>query len=121
MQRYLISGILLFLPFLLHALDRPDSTMISIVPKPVMLKTGDGKFVINRSTLILVKGNDQEATRVAQFFADRIRYSGGPLLQVREMTKSDKNLPAIIFSRQKKSSSMHGEGYELLYNLFLTG
>ncbi|MCX6276779.1 MAG: family 20 glycosylhydrolase [Bacteroidetes bacterium] len=113
MRRILLFALFFIIASSFQAENLPDSNLISIVPKPAMMKTGAGKFIINPSTLVLVKGNDEEVMRIAKFFADRIRYSGGPLLQAREFAKEDKNLPAIIFDRQLNRLSLPDEGYEL--------
>ena len=113
MRRLLFACYLLLTPFLFQAAVMPDSLTTSIVPKPVTMKPGAGEFVINRFTVILVKGNDAEAIRIATFFADRIRYAGGPILQVREMTKDDKTLSALVFEMQLQQSSLPEEGYAL--------
>ncbi len=113
MHRLFFFCFSLLIPFGFQASNLPDSATISIVPKPVMMKPGTGKFVINRFTVVLVKDNDEEATKIARFFADRIRYSGGPLLEVKAMTKEDKNLPAIVFGMELNRTSLQQEGYEL--------
>ena len=113
MRRFIFLGVALLLPLLFQAGNLSDSASISIVPKPVMMKTGTGQFVIKRTTVILVRDNDVEATKIARFFADRIRFSGGPLLEVKGLTKEDKNLPAVVFELQPKRSTLPDEGYEL--------
>ncbi len=113
MRRLLFACFLLLIPCVFQGASLPDSTLVSIVPKPVMLKPGTGQFLINRNTVILVRGNDAEVMRIAKFFADRIRYCGGPLLTVREMTKDDKTLPAMVFERQLQRPALREEGYEL--------
>ncbi|MCX6304927.1 MAG: family 20 glycosylhydrolase [Bacteroidetes bacterium] len=113
MRCFIFCCFFLLVPFVFQAGTLPDSNGISIVPKPVMMKTGAGQFVINRLTLILVEGHDEEVTKIARIFADRIRYSGGPLIEVREMTKEDKNLPAVVFARKLQHSTLPDEGYEL--------
>jgi hexosaminidase len=113
MRRCVILCFLSLIPFVFQAKNPVDSPKISIVPMPVKMQTGAGQFVINRFTLILVKGNDEEVTRIARFFADRIRYSGGPLFEVRAMTKNDNKLPAVVFARQLQNSSLPEEGYDL--------
>ena len=116
MRHFVFFSWFLLIPLMFHASCLPDSTFISIVPKPVMMKTAAGQFVIRQTTFILVRGTDAGVTRIARFFADRIKFSGGPELQVREEAKEDKNLPAIVFELQAGRSSIHEEGYELKIN-----
>ncbi|MFZ4521899.1 MAG: family 20 glycosylhydrolase [Bacteroidales bacterium] len=113
MLRFVLTCLIVLGPFTYQAQCQHDSTTISIVPKPVLIKKGNGQFVINRYTVILVKDNDEEVTRIARFFAGRIRFSGGPILDVRGLTPADKNLQAIVFSKQTTSSSLPDEGYDL--------
>ena len=116
MRRYLILCFVMLIPGMFQAGNIPDSNLISIVPRPVTMKPAAGKFVITRFTPILVKGHGEEVTRIARFFADRIRFAGGPLLEVREITKADKNLPAVVFAVQDEHSTLPDEGYELKIN-----
>ena len=113
MLRLLLSCLIMLGSLVGHASNQPDSTAISIVPKPVTMKKGTGQFVINRHTVILVKDNDEEVTRIARFFASRIRFCGGPILDVRGLTPADKNLSSIVFAKQTTSSSLPEEGYDL--------
>lgn len=113
-MRYLnLCFLLLMIPLTILAGNPFDSLSVSVVPKPVMMKTGSGTFLINRDTPVLVEGRDDEAARIAVYFAGFIRYSGGPEIQVREMTKADKNKPAVIFRLQADRTSLKDEGYEL--------
>jgi hexosaminidase len=113
MYRFAFLTLLLMMPYAFHANNIPDTNVISIVPKPVMMKIGDGHFTITRSTLILVQGNDSAVTRIAKSFADRIKYSAGMQLQVTELTKGDQSLPAIVFGIKANRAPLHPEGYEL--------
>ena len=113
MRKIFFSLLLLSWPLLFQAQFIHDSALISVVPKPVMMKAGKGHFTVNRQTVVLVRNNNEETMRIAKIFADRIRYSGGPLLEVREMKKEDKGQNAVIFGIQPGKSSLPDEGYEL--------
>lgn len=113
MLRVLSFCYLLLLPFAFRANGPADSTTISVVPKPVKMKTGTGYFAITKTIPVLIRGNDEEVKRIATVFADRLHHAGGPQLEVRGLTKEDKNIPAVIFTLRKNRSNETDEGYEL--------
>ncbi len=113
MRHLFLFTSLLLIPLAFRANTLPDSTLISIVPKPVTMVAGKGQFLINRHTSVLVQSGGNEATRIAGYFTDRIRYSGGPALQVSDWTGADKMLPAIIFTIKPDRKAIPDEGYEL--------
>lgn len=94
----------------------PDTNLISIVPKPVRMKIGNGKFTITRQTPVLVRGKDEETMKIARIFVDRILYAGGPKLTIRSWEKSDKNTAAVVFSQQPNKSKLPPESYQLTVN-----
>jgi len=113
MRHLLLFCLILISSLPSFAETQADSNAITIVPKPVTLKRSPGSFIINRNTLILVRENDEEALKIARFFADRIRFSGGPLLEVKTAAPENKGSIAIVFSKETTRTSIPAEGYEL--------
>ena len=85
---------------------------ISIIPKPVKMKTGTGSFVISDHTALLFNAGDEEAMNTARLFAGQLQMAGGPVMTALGVSKNYRNIPGIIFSI-KKDSRIPVEGYEL--------
>jgi len=102
---------------------QPSKQLTNVIPQPLKIKTGQGNFIITEKTPVLFSESDADAKHPALLFAESVRIFGGPLLTVRQMTPSDKNIPAIIFLINSKGS-LPSEGYSLKVtkkNIILTG
>jgi hexosaminidase len=85
---------------------------ISVIPKPVKMKSGTGSFLINDRTALLFIAGDEEAMNTARLFAGHLEMAGGPLLTALGVSKNYRNIPGIIFSI-KKDAHIPAEGYLL--------
>lgn len=103
---------LCFVPFTGFTWQLPDTNLVSIVPKPVFMKTGKGNFIINRKTVIRVSG-DEEIMKIAGFFAKQVNYSGGPALPMQNISKTDPKENIIIFEKTTGKTGESPEYYEL--------
>jgi hexosaminidase len=112
MIRSAIRVSLFFTLFLGISLSMGAQPSINIIPQPAKMKAGQGSFRIAEITPVLINVNDADAKRSAQVFTDRLKFSGGPTLTVRERTISDKNIPSIVFS-VSAGSKIPEEGYVL--------
>jgi len=115
-----MNKILIFLTFLLFqtapASSGTESTKtnnINIVPKPAWIKITTGTFTITDETPILISSLDNDIQKVALFFSDQLKFSGGPILKIRTLTKEDKNNPGIVLVYTKDRSRIPIEGYIL--------
>ena len=113
MRQLLFCILFLFVHPSFQAENLHDSSNISIIPKPVNLKTGKGQFLVTTETPLLTKPGNVEAATIAGFFAEQVSLAGGPKLAVREQTKKDKGFRAIFFDLDPSKSSIPAEGYEL--------
>jgi len=103
----------MLIPVMFQAGNLPDSSQVSIVPKPVSVKSKPGIFSIGDQTQLIVAAGDKEMKQVALLFADQLRLAGGPDLKISEATSGNKNAHAIFFSRTKGKSNSPSEGYVL--------
>jgi hexosaminidase len=91
---------------------RTENPAISIIPKPVKMKTGTGSFLINDHTRLLFDAGDEQAMNTARLFAAHLQMAGGPVLTALGVSKNFKGISGIIFSI-KKAGALPAEGYVL--------
>lgn len=85
---------------------------VLIVPLPSQTETGEGSFLLRRSTCIFVGTDDEEVRMIAQALRDRIRAGTGLDLRIQSGSKVPKR-NAVVFSLS--ADSVNGEeGYRLL-------
>lgn len=113
-----MRSILPFMLFLLTLIGTStagpaDSTGLSIVPKPVSVKILPDTFTISRLTVIAIPPGDSELRTLATLLLEKIRYAGGPLLTIRELTAGEKDFQGILLKRQASRSIKNEEGYRL--------
>ena len=113
MYRIISLCFFMLIPFAFQANKPSDSKSISVVPKPLSVKTKSGIFSINDQTKLLISAGDKDMLQVAHFFADHLHLAGGPDLTVTEITGNDRNPHAILFFRVKSKTSTPSEGYTL--------
>ena len=109
MKRFILTPFLLCTLFLTGiAANQP----ISIIPKPVTMKSGTGNFIINDRTPLLFSAGDEEAMNTARLFAGHLQMAGGPVLTAMGVSKNYHNIAGIIFSI-RKDGHYPAEGYSL--------
>jgi hexosaminidase len=113
MHRFTTIIVFLLFPFLTTAGNPTGPETLTIVPKPVSVKTGQGTFTINSNTVLIVPSSDAELMHVARFFADRLQLAGGPEIRVNATGAAGKDQPAVILSVVKGKSGSPPEGYTL--------
>jgi hexosaminidase len=86
--------------------------VISIIPKPVKMKTGTGSFLINDHTALLFNAGDEEAMSTARMFAGQLEMAGGPVLTPLGVGQNYRNISGIVFSITK-DVHLPSEGYVL--------
>ncbi|MDJ1467412.1 beta-N-acetylhexosaminidase [Xanthocytophaga flava] len=87
------------------------SAVISIIPKPVKLQKGEGSFLINNDTKILVDAGNEELKKIAQTLADQFQKAGNLTIKVEENTGNTDN--NIVFTLKTPQDSLGKEGYTL--------
>lgn len=90
-----------------------DSTGLSIVPKPLSVKVLQDTFTISRLTVIAIPPGDPEIRTLATLLLERIRWAGGPLLTIRELTTGEKDFQGILLKKHATRSTKEEEGYRL--------
>jgi len=113
-KTFILSLLILFrLSFSGQGSEPKEPSSISIVPRPAWIKVATGTFTLTDETPLLVSSLDEDIQKVALFFSDQLKFSGGPVLKIRTLTKEDKNTPAIILAYTKDRSGIPSEGYIL--------
>jgi hexosaminidase len=120
LKKIILIGLLTFTFFLS---GRTENPALSIIPKPVKMKTGTGSFLISDRTALLFTAGDEEAMNTARLFAGHLQMAGGPVLTALGVVKNYKNIAGIIFSIRKEGR-IPAEGYLLTVsknNIILEG
>jgi hexosaminidase len=109
LKKITLSTFLIFTFFLAGMAENPA---VSVIPKPVKMKMGSGKFFINDHTALLFTAGDERAMNTARLFAGHLQMAGGPVLTALGVVKNYHNIAGIIFSI-KKDGKIPAEGYVL--------
>ena len=113
MNRIVALCFLLLIPFAFQANNPASSSPVSVVPRPVSLKTKPGTFKVDDQTTLLVAAGDVEMMKIAHFFAEQLHMAGGPEMIAKETPGTDHNQNAIVFARTKGQAGNAAEGYSL--------
>ncbi|WP_423147142.1 family 20 glycosylhydrolase [Rubrolithibacter danxiaensis] len=97
----------LFLFILLYPVLLFAQSTVSIIPKPVQLRLGNGYFTIDNHTTIRFKRSEKELKSAADFFASYIKNISGYELPLHK--QKEKSIQLII----EKISNIGDEGYQL--------
>lgn len=107
----LIIALFVLVATTLFAQQKSDARY-AIVPKPELLTPSNGSFTVTDHTPLLYIAGQDEAKRIARFFAGYFQMAGGPVLTTEEFAKKEKKSSYILFEIKAKSGSKP-EGYEL--------
>ena len=108
---FILSAILL-----MNACNKPDagkSNVISVIPKPEMMKIGSGYFTINTDTKIVISDSNIAVRHIAGYFAQRLKSAAGFDLEIVKSSSLKTNNNAIEFNLEKSGNKLGGEGYNL--------
>lgn len=87
---------------------------VSIIPQPLKVVSGDGNFVIQSGTRILIDPNSAELKRIATTLSEHIRDVTGYALRVKSGGKVSEN--SIHLTLKDAPDSLLKEGYLLVSN-----
>lgn len=104
----LILGLMTF-----HSQAQINSGIPSVVPKPVEMKAGKGSFNIHPDIPLMIKGEETETRRIAEYFIGYLRFPYGKKLNVNISATKDKKAQAVIFEIDPHRYQIPQEGYEL--------
>ena len=90
-----------------------DSSLFSIVPRPVSVNAKPGSFRITEQAQLLVAEWDIDLKNVAILFAEQLRLAGGPFLRVQPLLEETHDGGAIIFAYTRNRENLPPEGYRL--------
>jgi hexosaminidase len=95
-----------------HALSSsaPNSTLDTLIPRPVSVVPAEGEFTLSETTTIYVDADADELSQIGQFFADLLKNSTGYNLPVQTGEPSTGN---IYFTIANGDPALGDEGYQL--------
>lgn len=108
------NTILLLFLFLLSAQSfcQEKKTTELLIPQPVSVQNGNGEFILNQNTTILVNSNNASVKRVADFLSEKLStVTGYPLRVVSQSTKN--SVGNMIRLLLVKDAVIGKEGYRL--------
>jgi hexosaminidase len=83
---------------------------LSVIPMPVSMKVGNGSFEVSSSTILVVPSN-AELTKVATYFADRVKTASGIVLKTSSASSGNSTIEFVL--NVKPVTELGREGYEL--------
>jgi len=87
-------------------------TKISIIPKPISIKPGEGSCLLNDSTKIVIANNPRLLKPIAEHLADRLRTI--TVFPFEIVTSSKRKSNSIILMLDEKLKRLGKEGYQIL-------
>ncbi|MCC6286807.1 MAG: family 20 glycosylhydrolase [Chitinophagaceae bacterium] len=85
---------------------------ISIIPEPVSVKSGSGKFVINNNTAVYVISGGDSIIKIAKDFSEKFYQSSGIKLAVKNANVQP-GVKNLIQFQKSNNKTIGREGYEL--------
>ena len=84
-------------------------TLHNLIPKPVMVKAGQGLFHLTDSTIITVAPGNPELLRIAGYIASVLKPATGFTLEIDSVAKRSNSISIGLVN----DNSLSGEGYEM--------
>ncbi|HSN08301.1 MAG TPA: family 20 glycosylhydrolase, partial [Hanamia sp.] len=113
MKKVLIAALFILMFFQVFSQDHGSS--VSLIPIPVSMHTGQGKFVLTKNALIELKTNDADAKRVAGFLSKKLSAATGykiPVKFTNTVSHASGNISLAII----QDATLGNEGYKLIVN-----
>ena len=86
---------------------------VNIIPKPNKIEYGQGRFLFNTHTKILIDDNE-DVNRIASFFGDQIRANTVLDPEIRLMNNTQDLHNKVIFRLETNKDELGEEGYKLV-------
>jgi len=91
--------LVLFLSFImLYQIEAEEKQKLQIVPEPVSITEGNGKFIFDKSVILVVDTTNVLLENSAYLFLETIKRSTGLKLQVRRKAANQKSVSLILNS-----------------------
>lgn len=113
MKKITIAAVFILMFFQVFSQDK-EST-ISLIPIPVSVQTGLGKFILTKNVMIELKTKDGDSQRVAGFLSKKLSVATGykiPVKIVNTASRSGSNISLSI----ARDATLGNEGYKLIVN-----
>ena len=105
----------LFILMFFHVFSQDNESTISLIPIPVSMQNGQGKFILTKNATIELKTKDGDAQRVAGFLSKKLSVATGykiPVKIVNTGSRSGGNISLAIV----QDATLGNEGYKLITN-----
>ena len=89
--------------------DTEVPTLANLIPKPVMVKKGEGLFSFNDSTAITVAPGNPDLLRIAGYISAALTPATGFTLKIDTVTRAANSIALVLVN----DSSLAAEGYEM--------
>src|SRR4051794_9541081 len=102
----------LFIGFFLNGISQSTSQGVSVIPQPVAVQTGNGSFILKKTSAIEIATSDSDARRVASFLSKKLSAATGYPVPVRSSVAKSKATGSIRLVLSA-DTTMGAEGYKL--------
>lgn len=92
------------------------SVQVNIVPKPMKIETGKGKFTFKPSTMVLADANNQEMRKLCKLLVQKIGDAGGPKMQISGLSGTTFPKNAVVLMLGGLTENVNDEGYQIIVN-----
>ncbi len=113
MKKVLIAA--LFILMFFHVFSQDNGSSVSLIPIPVFMHTGQGKFMFTKNSLVELKTNDADAKRVAGFLSKKLSAATGYKIPVK-FANTASHASGNISLAIEKDTTLGNEGYKLIVN-----
>ncbi len=114
MKKVLIAALFILMFFQVFSQEDHGSS-VSLIPIPVSMHTGQGKFMLTKNALVELKTNNADAKRVAGFLSKKLSVATGykiPVKFVNTASHGTGNISLAIV----QDATLGNEGYKLIVN-----
>ncbi len=105
----------LFILMVFHVFSQDKESTISLIPIPVSVQTGQGKFILTKNSAIELKTKDGDAQRVAGFLSKKLSVATGYKIPVKIVNTASRSAGNISLSITQ-DATLGNEGYKLITN-----
>ncbi|MDQ6813355.1 MAG: family 20 glycosylhydrolase [Bacteroidota bacterium] len=96
---------------LVNAIGQNSVPIVKVLPQPMSVQTGNGNFVVKKTTAIEVAGTDADAKRVGRYLSEKMSNATGYPLPV--VAAKSKSAAGNIHLTLSSDTGLGAEGYKL--------
>ena len=111
MKKVTIAALIILMFF--HGFSQGNGSAISLIPIPVSMQTGQGKFMLTKNATIELTTNDADAKRVAGFFSKKLSIATGYKIPI-NVGNTASHAVGNISLAIVHDATLGNEGYKLI-------